>query len=67
MAPLWFVYHHAMCFDCAIVSGGLFGGVNGLYQGYRETASTALTGAVRRTQSVVFFINIYIVFGLTSL
>jgi len=38
----------------SVFAGGLFGGVNGLYQGYRETATNALTGAVRRTQMINF-------------
>lgn len=34
----------------SVFAGAAVGGLNGLYSGYRDTSSAALTGAVRRTQ-----------------
>lgn len=33
----------------AVCGGGLFGGMNGLYQGFKDTSITNSTPAVRRT------------------
>ena len=34
----------------AVAGGGLFGGVNGLYQGYKEVSVSENSPAVKRTQ-----------------
>jgi len=34
----------------AVAGGGLFGGVNGLYQGYKEVSASTSSSAVKRTQ-----------------
>jgi len=34
----------------AVAGGGLFGGVNGLYQGYKEVSALESSSAVKRTQ-----------------
>jgi len=33
----------------AVCGGGLFGGINGLYRGYKDTTIAASTPAVKRT------------------
>ncbi|XP_014662995.1 PREDICTED: mitochondrial import inner membrane translocase subunit Tim23-like [Priapulus caudatus] len=40
----------------SVMTGAVLGGVNGLYIGARETAVAGQTGAIRRTQYVLFTI-----------